>query len=409
MGITKTLADGSIWYPTITTDSHLREPRDLYDRLPESLRDRGPRIESTEEGDRIMLGSKLVRWIGIEAQEDVPPEERNFKGARYEIGRRGQLDPEARKYDLAIDDIQGEVIYAFNWWMDQPDREVVHEMIKIYNDWLKEAFADVWDRSVPVPMLPAWEPDLAVAELARVRNQLGHRAVQIPAPYAGDVKYGYCNPVFDKLWAACVDLEVPVCMHIGSGFSTARYRGPGATMHDFMETFLDSASIVRDFIAAGIFERFPKLKLVATEGGIGWAPWYLLMMDRMWEEYGNYFYPRLPEKPSFYFHRNVLITWQEDAPGIRNLDMLGDTVAWGSDYPHAEGTFPRSRASIREQLSDLPLERQIALCAGNAARVFGLDVQLLADKYGPDSEHHKKYSAHDGGSISNEMIAAAGA
>jgi predicted TIM-barrel fold metal-dependent hydrolase len=396
MTFTRTLDDGSIWYPAITTDSHLREPRDLYDRLPKRLKERGPVIESTPEGDRIMMNGKLVRWIGIEAQEDVLPENRNFKGVRYEIGRKGQLDPEARKYDLAIDGVQGEVIYAFNWWMDKPDKEVVYEMIKIYNDWLGEAFEDVWDRSCPVPMLPSWDPNLSVEELYRLHEN-GHRAVQVAAPYCGDVKYGYSSPEYDVLWAAAASLNKPICMHIGSGASSARYRGPGATLHDFMDTFLDSADIVRDFIGAGIFERHPTLNLVATEGGIGWAPWFLIMMDRMWEEFGNYFYPPLPQTPSFYFHRNVLITWQDDVPGLRNLDLLGQSVAWGSDYPHAEGTFPESRASIRKQVADLPLDTQIALVAGNSARVFGFDLEVLADKYGPGSAHEKKYGAHDGG------------
>ena len=121
-------------------------------------------------------------------------------------------------------------------------------------------------------------------------------------------------------------------------------------------------------------------------------------------EFGEYFYPRLSELPSTYFHRNCTITWQDDNPGMRCVDLLKDSIAWGSDYPHAEGTYPRSRASIREQVGHLPLDRQQALCGGNAAKVFGFDLDLLASKYGPGSAHHARYSARDGGTVTPEMV-----
>jgi predicted TIM-barrel fold metal-dependent hydrolase len=396
------------WYPVLSVDTHLREPRDLYqERLPEHLRHRGARVESRPEGDCVMMGDKLVRWIGIDAEESVPASERTYKGVRYEIGRHGQREPEARKIDLVLDDVQGEVVYGFTAWLSESDREVVYEQLKVYNNWGAEAFADVRDRTCVVPMLPSWDPELSVKELTRVRKTLGHRAAQIGVPYVGDVRNGYANQAYDALWAAFVDLDMPVCAHIGSASLTSpRFRGPGSTLRDFMDTFLDSANAVLQFIAAGIFERFPKLRLVTTEGGIGWAPWMLLMMDRMWEEYGTIFNPTLSEPPSAYFLRNCLITWQDDEPGVRNLDVLGDAVAWGSDYPHAEGTFPRSREIIARQIGHLPIERQRALCGGNAARFFGFDLDEIARNYGPESAHYLRYRGRDGGVVTPDMTTA---
>jgi predicted TIM-barrel fold metal-dependent hydrolase len=395
------------WYPVISCDSHIHEPRDLYQtRLPEHLRHRGPRVESTDEGDRIMMGDRLVRWVGLEAMEEFETKDRTWKGTRYEVGRRGKFDAEARKADLAADGVQGEVVYGFSYWMDQEDREVLAAMIRVYNDWVAEFFADVADRSIAPAMLPSWDVDLAVAELTRVRTQVGHRAAQIAVPYVGEVKHGYPNPEYDRLWAAFVDLDMPVTMHIGTGCSKPRYRGLGATMHDFMDTFADTQDVVRDFICGGIFDRFPTLRLAATEGGIGWAPWFVMMMDRMYADNGAFLFPKLAEPPSFYFARNCLITFQEDVPGLRCLDMIESSVAWGSDYPHREGTFPHSRAKIAEQVAHLPEETQRRICAGNAARVFGFDLELLTRRYGPDSEHHRRYAAIDGGSVTPDDVPA---
>src|SRR5437588_782230 len=98
-----------VWYPVISCDSHIHEPRDLFqERLPARLRDRGPVVECLPEGDRIMMGGRLVRWVGLEAMEEFATKDRHYKGVRYEVGRRGKFDAEARKADLAADDIQGE-------------------------------------------------------------------------------------------------------------------------------------------------------------------------------------------------------------------------------------------------------------------------------------------------------------
>ncbi len=151
------------WYPLISCDSHIHEPRDLFqERLPKALRDRGPRVVSDDDGDKIMIGDRMVRWVGLEAMEEFEAKDRNYKGARYEIGRKGKFDAEARKSDLAWDDVEGEVVYGFSYWSDQPDREVVAAMMAIYNDWVHEFLADTLDRSIAPAMLPAWDVDLAI-------------------------------------------------------------------------------------------------------------------------------------------------------------------------------------------------------------------------------------------------------
>jgi predicted TIM-barrel fold metal-dependent hydrolase len=395
------------WYPVISCDSHVHEPRDLYqERVPRALRERAPRVESHDDGDRVVMGDRLVRWVGLEAMEEYEAKDRNYRGARYEVGRRGKFDPEARKADLARDGIQGEVVYGFSYWMDQPDREVLLAMIRAYNDWVHELFLDVSDRSIAPPMLPSWDVALSVEEVTRLRTTHGVPAAQLAVPYTGDLKHGYMNADYDRLWAAFVDLDVTIAVHIGTGMSGARYRGPGATIHDFMDTFADTQNIVRDFIGGGIFDRFPSLRLVATEGGIGWAPWYVMMMDRMYADNSNLLFPQIEHPPSDYFARNCLITWQEDEPGMRCIDLIIDSVAWGSDYPHREGTFPNSRAKIEEQVGRFPLDVQRKLCGGNAARFFAFDLEAIERRYGPSSEHERTYRAIDGGSVTPEMAEA---
>ena len=95
--------------------------------------------------------------------------------------------------------------------------------------------------------------------------------------------------------------------------------------------------------------------------------------------------------PSDFFRRNVVLSFQEDAIGIRLRDVIGpdnmiwDNVMWGSDYPHSESTFPQSRKILAEILEGVPDDEQAkpapdpdpGIAGGNTARVYNLDVARL--------------------------------
>jgi hypothetical protein len=82
--------------------------------------------------------------------------------------------------------------------------------------------------------------------------------------------------------------------------------------------------------------------------------------------------------PSDVFRRNVVLSFQEDANGIRLRDVIGvDNMMWGSDYPHSESTFPQSRKILAEILKGVPDDEQAKIAARNTARVYGFDVARL--------------------------------
>jgi predicted TIM-barrel fold metal-dependent hydrolase len=78
--------------------------------------------------------------------------------------------------------------------------------------------------------------------------------------------------------------------------------------------------------------------------------------------------------PSDYFHRNVFLGFQEDSLGIQLRNIIGvDKIMWGSDYPHVESTFPRSRQILGEILVDCTDKEKAQIAGGNAARIYHLD------------------------------------
>ena len=82
--------------------------------------------------------------------------------------------------------------------------------------------------------------------------------------------------------------------------------------------------------------------------------------------------------PSDFFHRNVVLGFQEDAIGIRLRDVIGvDNMMWGSDYPHSESTFPRSRKISAEILAGVRDDERAKIVGGNTARIYNFDVARL--------------------------------
>jgi predicted TIM-barrel fold metal-dependent hydrolase len=90
--------------------------------------------------------------------------------------------------------------------------------------------------------------------------------------------------------------------------------------------------------------------------------------------------------PSDFFRRNLVLSFQEDAIGIRLRDVIGvDNMMWGSDYPHSESTFPQSRKILAEILAGVPEDEQAkpapdpdpGIAGGNTARVYNSDVTGL--------------------------------
>jgi hypothetical protein len=66
-----------------------------------------------------------------------------------------------------------------------------------------------------------------------------------------------------------------------------------------------------------------------------------------------------------------------------------DKIMWGADYPHHEGTFPRTTLALRWLFSDVPEGEVRAMTSLNAAELYGFDLdalQLVADEIGPSPD-----------------------
>ena len=142
------------------------------------------------------------------------------------------------------------------------------------------------------------------------------------------------------------------------------------------------------FVLSGVFDRFPGLRLVLAEQGISWVRTALDSMDNFYAQIaaGNvgelaFVAPFLLDRmPSEYWATNCAIgasfLHRDDCERRHRLGV--DHIMWGSDYPHLEGTPPFSKEGIRKTFAGVPRAEVEAMLAGNAARIYGFDLEALA-------------------------------
>ena len=190
----------------------------------------------------------------------------------------------------------------------------------------------------------------------------------------------YNSPDYEPLWAAAQDLGMPISLHVGTARPDPRKEI--VTIEAASEASTSNSDyLVRmslgHMIFSGVFERYPKLRVGSVEMELAWIPHFLQAMDFTYSQ-------RAPRpgwrrfkgdaRPSDYFHSNIFASFQEDGLGIKLRDIIGvDNLMWGSDYPHIESTFPRSRQILEEILADCTDDEKAKITGGNAAKIYDLN------------------------------------
>jgi predicted TIM-barrel fold metal-dependent hydrolase len=271
--------------------------------------------------------------------------------------------------------------------------------IRAHNRWLAEWCGRHPERRAGVAQIFLNDVGDAVADVRWISEHGLRGGILLPS-VPDDAKHiaPLYAPSYDPLWAVCEDLGVPVNNHSGGGAPDYGPYPASSAIWIAEATFFSRRSLTH-LILGGVFERFPRLRFVLTEQGASWIPPLLDQLDgyhaqmrtgRIGElKYGPD--EVLPLKPSEYFARNVWVGASFPSPGEADArrDIGLDRFMWGSDYPHNEGTYPYTREALRRSFAGTdPAELQ-QLLAGNAATVYGFDLERLAryaEQHGPSVE-----------------------
>ena len=369
-------------YRIISSDSHIVEPADLWTkRADKKYKDRVPHVVSQEDGDWWYTDGLKGQSFGAgtgDGARFTDPDKLSYRD-RVENVRPGAYLPEEHVKDMDIDGIDMGLIYPTHGLLIffVPDSDLLTHSFTIYNNWIAEFCAAFPKRLRGIGMVNVDDIQSGIREMERCAR-MGLAGVMISAYPPEDRSYDL--PEYEPLWAAAEDLRIPLSLHAGTNRP-----GPGAEfvhLEDVRPSVVSNVDhwvrmSLGHMIFSGVFERYPKLQVGAVEMELSWVPHFMDRMDYAYTQrpHGDRWYTFKEDAlPSDYFHHNVFLGFQEDAVGIRLRDIIGvDNLQWGSDYPHMESTFPRSREILDELLADCSEEEKVKIVGGNTARVYGLD------------------------------------
>ncbi len=314
-------------------------------------------------------------------------------------GRTRNWDSDRRVADLAGDGVVAEVLFPNTVPPFFPTGAVIarppsaknyarrHAGIQAHNRWLADFCAEAPGRRAGIGQIFLNDVDDAVADVQWIKDHGLRGGALLPGrPDDSELPPLY-DPVYEPLWSACEDLEVPVTHHSGQG-SPDYGRSGAASVMWLVETQWFSHRPFWQLIMGGVFERHPDLMFVVTEQGCSWIPETLRMLDSYHAQMasgrvGELKYTedqRLSLTPSEYFARNCYVGVSFPSPGeSRAMRTVGlDRVMWGSDYPHHESTFPYTTEGLRRAFADWDPAEVRQVTSTNAARVYGFDLETLA-------------------------------
>ena len=371
-------------YRIISADDRVFEPRDLWtDRGEPRFKDRMPRVVRLEDGSEWWYcdgrkGTAVAGGAQV-GKRFHEPESLGFESTWEEVRPGGYIAEEHVK-DMDLDGIDRSILYptVALFIYSMPDGELMTSVFRTYNDWIAEFCQGSSGRLNGIAMLNIDDVGQGIGELERCAN-LGLVGAMIPV--FPPVTRPYDSPEYEPLWAAAEDLEMPLSLHVGSN-RPAQGADSFADIESVNIAFFSNIDYwvrmsLAHMICSGVFERHPSLRVGSIEQDLAWAPYFLDRLDYNYTQRARGFALyrfKGDALPSDFFHTNVFLGFQEDGLGIRDRHIIGvENFQWGSDYPHMESTFPRSREILEEILADCTEGEKAKIAGGNAARVYRLD------------------------------------
>jgi predicted TIM-barrel fold metal-dependent hydrolase len=366
----------------ISADSHVTIPKDLVrQQLSSALREKVEGAEAAYSAQNLRAKPQKARQAELKEGRAPTGMPNMGKGAPWAAaGRAGEHDAVERLRDMDVDGVEAEILYVGSGGasfatLNPTERiEATQSLNSAAIEW---ASLDP-KRLMPVYILPVEDVGAAVKEVERVVAEHG-KAVQVPLLPREVGAPPYWDKRYDPLWEILSDTGVPISQHVGASpylmqdvmaEDPTPYKG---IFQSLPPIFM--AECISDWTVSGVLERWPNLHIVLVEAGIGWIPYFLERLDTMagthgWETFADH---AITEKPSFYWHRNMAATFEQDTTGMRLLDLIGiENLMWATDYPHPDSTWPHSREVLEQHFKDLPRDEVEMIASGNVSRIYKL-------------------------------------
>lgn len=248
--------------------------------------------------------------------------------------------------------------------------EVASSIARESNDILVAAIRKNPTRFAGLAALAPHDPKRAIPEMERAINQLGLNGFVINSHTGGE----YLDE--EKFWPileAAEALDRPIYIHPRNlpddSLGPFRPYGLSGASWGFA---VEAGTHGMRLMHSGVFDRFPKLKVILGHMGEG-IPYWIYRFDHMYETAKrNWGTGDLKQAPSYYLKNNMMITTSGmfSDPVLRYcIEVLGaDNIMWAADYPY------QSNREAGQFLDNAKISEKdrVKIYSGNAERVFHL-------------------------------------
>lgn len=378
-------------YPVIDVDTHITEPADTWtSRMSTSWGDEVPKVVNIDGSDWWVSGRRRLSLVGPSAMAghggyfpDVP--------ATYADIHPAASDPVERLRHMDDQGIWAQVLYpnvggfGASHWLKMGDQRLAIECVRTYNDFQTDFCGRDPQRLLPITVLPFWDLDASVAEVKRCLDA-GHRGVNFCNQPDKFDQPPLFDPHWDPIWNLLQDAKLPVNFHIGGGDWVAAFRETRGMSYEanFARAsallLTDNMRSVADLIFGGVCHRFPELKFVSVESGVGALIGLLESFDWQWrnEGIGTVHHREYDLLPSEYFRRQMYACFWFERDAVEfAAKRYSDNILYETDFPHPTCQHPgicdatqRPEDYASEVLGAFPPALQRKVLFETASRIY---------------------------------------
>jgi predicted TIM-barrel fold metal-dependent hydrolase len=395
----------------VSSDSHAGVPKELWSHyLPERYHELLPRLREDNE-----IYPQAIYLLGAKSGSSSLPEVQEA----HRVDWHGLHDPVLRLADMDREGVTAELIYHGDFRLGDMFHNVTGRVYSYdawedgargWNRWAADNFSFAMHRFLVTAAIgPCIDMDATVAELEWIAD---HRFTGTYGP--GYMWHRDMPPLFDEywepFWSVCEERGIAIVVHAGFGtefgavfpeieriyndVATAAGSTDPASLfehadavsedsqvffNDFLNHNVDSRRPMWQMMLGGVFDRHPDLKLLLTEIRLDWIPATLRHLDAVYEQYRA----ALPakRKPSEYWATNCLAgaSFIHRAEVEMRHEIGVETILFGRDFPHPEGTWPNTEDFLRLAFAGVPDDEARLILGENAIRFLNLDREPLAE------------------------------
>jgi predicted TIM-barrel fold metal-dependent hydrolase len=406
----------------IDCDAHFTEPPELWtSRAPASMLNKVPvqktvdgrtawyldgEVWASTGGNTIQTGhQKVLGSHVVQPFDDIDP-------SAWAVKERLELCDEMG--------IHGQILYpngvgfASNHIFAIEDLIQRRAVLEIYNDFFVDVQAEGNQRLYPQAMLPIWDMDFTVAEMTRLLDKgmtgftLSDKPEMVGLPELWE-------PYYAPMWDIFNESGAVANFHIGSGMSRAEMetiRGarfvqpkvggdmgseelprpipaaPKTWWGEFdhqrrlaihaTQMYMSNVRIIVNLCMSGLFDQYPKLKIVSAESGIGWIPFILEALEYQYDEMITepHEVAHNARRPREYFndHISVMFWFESSGPAKLIADVGVNNVLVETDVPHPTCLYPSTREHFARVLAGVDPHTRQRVLQDNASELYGISL-----------------------------------